>query len=77
MTIGGKSVKFSTKRLTSLSEIANKITQVMNEAREEVNKNRTSSKLNKKDNQNKPSLVEWRKNNPGGSVTEWKKDTGR
>jgi len=42
VTIGGKSVKFSTKRLTSLSEIANKITQVMNEAREEVNKNRTS-----------------------------------
>lgn len=77
LTIGGESVIINTNTGASTATIVEKINEAMNKAREKVNKNRTSSKLNKKDNQNKPSLVEWRKNNPGGSVADWKKDTGR
>ena len=77
ITIAGEETKIPTTRGTTSAEIADKITEAINKAREKVNKNRTSSKMNKKDNQNKPSLVEWRKNNPGGSVADWKKDTGR
>lgn len=77
LTIGGESVIINTNTGASTATIVEKINEVMNKAREKVNKNRTSSKLNKKDNQNKPTLLEWRKNNPGGSVADWKKDTGR
>jgi hypothetical protein len=71
VTIGGKSIKFSTKRLTSLSEIANKITQVMNEARVEVNKNRTSSKSGLTGKE--ITFTSWRKDNPGGKYEDFLK----
>ena len=77
LTIGGESVIINTNTGASTATIVEKINEAMNKARKKVNKNRTSSKLNKKDNQNKPTLLEWRKNNPGGSVADWKKDTGR
>ena len=77
VTIAGKSIVFNTKRLTSLAGIANKITEVMNEARTVVNKNRTNTKL-KKSNKNL-SFPEWKKvpGNENKKSTDWKKATGR
>ena len=77
VTIAGKSIVFNTKRLTSLAGIANKITEVMNEARTVANKNRTNTKL-KKSNKNL-SFPEWKKvpGNENKKSTDWKKATGR
>ena len=77
ITIAGEETKIPTTRGTTSAEIADKITEAINKARKKVNESRTSSKLNKKNDEDKPSYAAWRKDNPGGSVKEWKKDTGR
>lgn len=77
LTIGGESVIINTNTGASTATIVEKINEAMNKAREKVNKNRTNSKLNKKNDKDKPSYAAWRKDNPGGSVKEWKKATGR
>jgi hypothetical protein len=77
ITIAGEETIIPTSRSTTSSEIADKITEAINKARKKVNENRTSSKLNKKNDEDKPSYAAWKKDNPGGSVKDWKKGTGR
>jgi len=77
ITIAGKETKIPTTRSTTSAEIADKITEAINKARKTVNENRTSTKVNNKNNKDKPSFIEWRKTNPGGKVEDWKKATGR
>jgi len=77
ITIAGEETKIPTTRGTTSAEIADKITEAINKARKTVNENRTSSKVNNKNNKDKPSFIEWRETNPNGKVEDWKKATGR
>ena len=74
LTIGGESVIINTNTGASTATIVEKINEAMNKAREKVNKNRTSSKINKKNNERQTFFYKVEKrNNPGGSVKDGKK----
>lgn len=71
VTIGGEETRINTNNQATSSEIADKITEAINKAREKVNKKRTSSQSALTGGE--ITFTSWRKDNPGGKYADFLK----
>ena len=71
VTIGGEETRINTNNEATSSEIADKITEAINKAREKVNKKRTSSQSALTGGE--ITFTSWRKDNPGGKYADFLK----
>lgn len=71
VTIGGEETRINTNNQATSSEIADKITEAINKAREKVNKKRTSSQSALTGGE--ITFKSWRKDNPGGKYADFTK----
>jgi len=70
VTIAGETTEISTEGGRTSQQVADDIALAINKAREKVNKNRTNPNAV---GSQKLSFSEWRKQNPGGLYSDWKK----
>jgi len=70
VTIAGETTEISTEGGRTSQQVADDIASAINKAREKVNKNRTNPNAA---GSQKLSFSEWRKENPGGLYSDWKK----